>query len=140
MRVAWPLGVDGDSLGRLLPGDLAAILLFVAAGEVRHHLPPWEYQMRYVRVLLPFLLGWAVAALLLGAYDERVRASPLAAALFAVGAWVAAAAVAVVLRGTAAFPGSADPVFYLVSVAFGGSLLAVWRLVRVGVVPRISYG
>ncbi|MFB6121415.1 MAG: DUF3054 domain-containing protein [Halobacteriaceae archaeon] len=139
MLDAWPFGVDRDSLGALAPGDVAMILLFVAVGEIRHHLPPWEYQMRYLRVVLPFVVGWAVASLALGAYSRRARTSTRWSLLLAVAAWLPGALVAMGIRDTAAFPGSAHPDFYLVSAIVGGALLVAWRLLRVAAWPMVAH-
>jgi hypothetical protein len=126
----WPTGVDRDTTLALLPGDVVAVLLFVAMGEVRHHLPPWEFPVRYVLVALPFVAGWLVVAPLAGAYARRARASVPVAVVVTLVAWFVAAAVAMGLRATEPLPGDADRVFYLVAAAFGGALLAVWRAVR----------
>ena len=138
MLGSWPLGIDRDSVGALLPGDLLAILLFVAAGEVRHNLPPWEYQMRYLRVLIPFLVGWALLSLAVGAYSRRARTSTGWSLALALAAWLPGALVAMAIRDTDAFPGGAHPDFYLVSALIGGALLVVWRLFRVGAWPPLS--
>jgi len=138
MLGSWPFGADRDSVVALLPGDLLAILVFVAAGEVRHNLPPWEYQMRYVRVVIPFLIGWALVSVVVGAYSERARTSTKWSLGLVLASWLPAALVAMSIRDTEAFPGSAHPDFYLASAVFGGGLLLAWRLLRVGAWPRLS--
>jgi len=129
-----PRGVDRARLVVLLPGDVLALALFVLAGSLRHNAEPWVYPERFALVLAPFLVGWLVAAPLLGAYSRWERVSRRWAVGLALAAWPVAVAVAMALRATATFPGDAAPTFYLVAVAFGAVALAAWRAVA----PRPS--
>lgn len=120
--------VDRGTVLSLLPGDVAAILLFVVVGELRHGVDPVTMPGRFAGTAIPFLVGWLVVAPLAGAYAARLRSGLGRLVATTASAWVAAAAVAQVLRATEPFPGDADPVFFLVTVGFGGLLLVGWRL------------
>lgn len=128
--------VDRGTVRTFLAGDLVAILAFVLLGELRHGVDPMTAPGRVAGVAVPFLLAWLVVGALAGAYAPGLRDDARRLVLVALGAWIGAAAVAQVLRGTAAFPGDADPVFFLVTVLVGGALLVGWRLLRTRVVPR----
>lgn len=123
--------LDGSTVRRFLVGDVLAILAFVALGEVQHGVPPTAFPIRFAATAVPFLAGWVVAALPAGAYAARAGESVRSAALRAFAAWLAADAVAQLVRGTAVVPGEADPVFYVVAAAFGGGFLVAWRAVAV---------
>lgn len=120
--------VDRGTARSFLPGDVAAILLFVVLGELRHGVDPVSMPARFAGTAVPFLLGWLLVAPLAGAYAARLRSSAGRLAAVTAGAWVGAAALAQVVRATDPFPGNADPVFFLVAVGFGGLLLVGWRL------------
>ncbi|MFB6268612.1 MAG: DUF3054 domain-containing protein [Halobacterium sp.] len=122
---------DPRAVVRFLPGDLAAILLFVLAGTISHgSLTP----NRYAGVLLPFLVGWFVVSPLAGGYDETVLDSTRAALGYAAASWVGADFLAQVLRGTVYFPGNADPQFFLVALLVGGVFLVAARFATLVVV------
>jgi hypothetical protein len=131
----WP-GVDAGAVRRYLAGDLLAILVFVAIGEVQHAFPPHQYPLRFVGTAVPFLAGWALAAPVVGAYRRSTLTTPLAAAAWALLAWLLADAVGQLLRDTAVFPGGADPIFYVVAAGAGGALLVAWR----GVAAAVATG
>ncbi len=125
------LDVDDDAVTWYLPGDVLAILLFVLLGELRHGGLTVE---RYAGVLLPFLIGWLIVAPVVGAYGERTVDSTRSAILLALVGWLGADFLGQVLRGTDYFPGNADPQFFLVTLLFGGLLLAVARFASLVVV------
>lgn len=112
----------------LLLGDVALITLFVVLGEFRHH-DPGMVPAQTPGTLVPFLVGWAVAALLAGVYARHVRTDVRAAVGRTALAWTGAVAVGQGLRATAAFPGDASPAFVAVSLAVGLVLLLPWRAV-----------
>jgi len=132
------LRVDSRAVRRFLVGDALAILAFVVVGQVQHGFPPLDYPARFAGTAGPFLAGWLVAAPVVRAYSAGVLTSVRAAAGRALLAWVAADVVAQLLRDTAAFPGSADPVFFAVASVFGGGLLVLWRSAAVLVGRRRS--
>jgi predicted branched-subunit amino acid permease len=122
--------VDRGALRRYLAGDCLAILLFLVAGELEHGLNPLALPVHFVGVAVPFYVGWAVAAPALGAYAGAVRTSRRALLGRAIAAWFVADVLGQALRGTALFPGDADPAFFAVAFLVGGGALLVWRTVR----------
>lgn len=127
--------VDGRAVTRFLPGDVLAILALVLVGTVEHgSLSP----QRYAGVLLPFLVGWLAAAPFVGAYSSRAVESSRAALLLAAGTWLLGDLVGQLLRNTSLFPGSADPVFFLVMFVFGTLLLSVARVASLVVADLIG--
>lgn len=129
------LDIDDRAVTRYLPGDLLSIFLFVFLGELRHGGLTAE---RYAGVVLPFLIGWLAIAPIVGAYSERAADSARGAVLFALAGWLGADFLGQVLRGTSYFPGNADPEFFLVTLVFGGVLLAAARFVTLVVVDLVS--
>lgn len=113
----------------LAVGDLLAVLVFVVVGEITHSVDPVAQFGRVLGTLTPFLIGFAVVALLGGLYTRDAIRSPKRAVSLIVPAWVGAVLIAQVLRATSMFPGSAAVTFALVSMAVGGLLLLVWRAV-----------
>ena len=106
-------------------GDLLLIALFVALGELRHE------QTGLVRTgmtLLSFLVGWGVAASLVGAYSPRASRSVGSAATLTAVSWLLGTLLAQGLRATALFPGDAALTFLLVSLGVGLVLLVPWRV------------
>jgi hypothetical protein len=115
---------DPRAVVRFLPGDLLVVFAFVLVGTLEHGSLTAE---RYAGVLVPFLVGWIVVAPLAGGYDEKVLESTRAAMAYGVASWLGADFLAQVLRATEYFPGNADPVFFLVALAFGTLFLVLAR-------------
>lgn len=118
--------------------DVALILAFVAAGEIRHGVDPLAQSGRVVATALPFAVGWLVAAAAAGLYGRRFR--PREAAARAGTAWLVAAPVGVGLRATPLAPGGFAPAFLLVSILVGGVLLVPWRVLVAVVEARRAAG
>lgn len=120
--------VDGNraTLG-VAVGDLLLIGLFVLLGELRHGVDPVTQPLVVLDTYAPFLVGWLVAALAVGAYGPRARRSMESAVTATAGAWVVAVLVAQLLRASAFFHGDADPAFAAVSLLVGLALLLPWR-------------
>lgn len=111
----------------LAVGDAAMIALFVAAGEFRHG----GTLAAGVETFLQFAVGWAVVAVLAGAYADDALASTRRAGAVAAVAWVVGSLVGQGVRiATEASAGFA-PAFVAVTVAVGGVLLAGWRMAAV---------
>lgn len=112
-------------------GDIILIGLFVLAGELRHY--PLDFLVanpgRILGTALPFYIGWAIVAVVLGAYSQTARESPSRAAVIAGGAWILAAVIGHGLRGTSFFHGDFAVAFFLVSIGVGLVLLIPWRVV-----------
>ncbi|MFB6295874.1 MAG: DUF3054 domain-containing protein [Halobacteriales archaeon] len=123
-------GSDGPRLdlsrrtGALLAGDLLAIGLFVAAGELRHGGTLAAGSVTFAQ----FAAGWLLAAVALGAYGGTAIASLRRAGALAAGGWVVGACLGVVIRA-AVRPGFyIAPAFLAVAIGVGGVLLVGWRL------------
>lgn len=90
--------IDTGSLP-LAVADLVAILVVVALGMVRHG------TLTGVSPLLvtaaPFLLGWALASVPVGAYSPGAGESAKAAIPLAIRAWIPAVVVGILVRGAA---------------------------------------
>jgi hypothetical protein len=108
-------------------GDLLLIGAFVVAGELQHGVNPATQPWIAVDTYVPFLLAWLGTSLLGGLHTVDARTTPKRAVAWTVPAWIAAALVAILLRATALFHGSAAPAFFLVSVGVGLALLVPWR-------------
>lgn len=112
----------------LAAGDVLAIAAFVGVGLARHPPPGLGSPGHAAAVLAPFLIGWFAVATAGGLYTSAALDSTLRAVGWTVLAWLPAVAIALAIRGTAAFPGSASTVFGAVAVGVGGLFLVVWRL------------
>jgi hypothetical protein len=115
--------VDASALP-LAVGDLLAILGVLTIGMLQHGtLIPG----RAAGVYAPFLIGWGVAALLIGAYSAGAAESAKAAIPLGVRAWVLAALAGFGLRATAVFPGDLAIAFVLITLVLTGILLGGFR-------------
>ncbi|MFB6103773.1 MAG: DUF3054 domain-containing protein [Halobacteriaceae archaeon] len=126
--IGWLGAVDRAALRRYLLGDLIVIVGFLIAGELHHGIDPMTSPLLVADTLAQFLLGWLVAAPVLGAYARATLDRPAVAAGLAVLSWVAADLLGQLLRSSAAFHGDYSPVFALVIGAGGAVLLTAWRL------------
>jgi len=108
-------------------GDLTCIGAFVVAGEVSHNVDPVASPVYVAETAVPFLVGWALVAVLGGLYAADARRSWRRAVGLTVPAWAAAALVAQAVRATPYVHGGAALPFYLVSVGVGLALLVPWR-------------
>lgn len=118
-RAAWPMAV----------GDIVVLAVVFAAGTVRHNglAVLWTDPVYSLATVGPFLLGWVVAAPLLGAYRTRTLTAAKWAVAPVVPAWFAADALALGLRATPWLHGGVTPVFALVTVVTGAGGLVLWR-------------
>ncbi|ADJ15033.1 DUF3054 domain-containing protein [Halalkalicoccus jeotgali] len=111
--------------------DLAIVAAQLSYGLITHGTDPLADPFYTVETVAPFLLGWLLAAPMLGVYTARVRSS-LVETLLSVGlAWIVAALIGVGLRATPWLVGGAPPAFVLVTVATGLATLLPWRVLVV---------
>lgn len=127
-RVDPSIGIASPATIGLLLGDVAAITAFVLMGEIRHY-PLGVALIRTPGTLIPFLVGWAVAAPLAGLFDDPIRRVGRRVGLRTSLAWVGATAIAMALRATPVFHGDADLTFAVVATVVGVVLLLPWRVV-----------
>jgi hypothetical protein len=115
----------------LAVGDVLAIVLVLTAGTVHHNGVAFvsANPLYLAGVLAPFLVGWLVAAPLLGAYSPGAAESAKAALPLAVRSWVVADLVGVGLRATPVFSGGFALTFLAVSLVTGLVAIVAWRWV-----------
>ena len=118
----------------LAVGDVLVISLLLTVGVVNHNDVGYlsTDPVGWLLTLVPFLLGWAVVAPLVGAYSPGAAESAKAAVPLALRAWIPANLVGAFLRWTPLFEGGNAPladyaVFVLVTMVFGLVGLAAWR-------------
>lgn len=114
----WPIAV----------GDVVALLAFLFVGTLRHSTLEAIRADPTIYLLAagPFVLGWAICALPIGAYSPGGGSAPNSSIPLAIRSWVPAAVLGLVVRVLADF-GGADPVFALVMLVGGALVLSVWR-------------
>lgn len=119
-------------------GDVAVLVLVLLYGELDHGINPVENPVWTAETILPFLLGWVLVAAILGIYDERTdRLLPSLRTV--AGAWLGAANVGLVARGSPYFHGGTTWPFPLVITGFVLLALLAWRLVATFVIrPRFG--
>lgn len=115
-------------------GDVVVIGLLLGLGMVRHGVNPLVQRVHAVAVVAPFLLGWIVAAPLVGAYADDAFGSARAALVAVGGAWTIAAAIGASLRSTRFLYGNAPPEFVAVVLGVGLVGVGLWRVVAATVV------
>lgn len=81
----------------LAVADVVAILAVVALGMVRHGTLTGASPLLVTAA--PFLLGWALASVPIGAYSAGAGESAKAAVPLAIRAWIPAVVIGIVVRG-----------------------------------------
>jgi len=120
--------VDG-SAAPLAVGDVIAIVAVIAIG-MRYGHSTLTGPVALLETAAPFLVGWAVASVLVGAYSAGASESAKAAVPLAVRSWVPAAVIGVLLRGL--LQTNLDQgllVFLAVMLVTGSVALGGWRWV-----------
>jgi hypothetical protein len=109
--------------------DLLALSAVLTYGVINHNGVDYLTTATggWLLTLVPFLLGWAVASPLVGAYSAGAAESAKAAVPLALRAWVPAAAIGFVLRASPLFSGGFQPIFGVVVFVAGGVALAGLR-------------
>lgn len=120
----------------LAVGDILAITAFIAAGRQEHMGQPIGDPVGFLDALAPFLIGWAVAAVVGGLYTRDAVLTPRRAVSWTLPAWVLALLIGMGLRASSLFTGSAAPTFVLVTFVVGGTLLVGWRGLAASVASR----
>lgn len=120
----------------VLLGDVLGLLFFVVWGLYTHHIPAWEMPGHTLMTLTPFLVAWLLLAPLFGLYHRRTLRSYTRTLALLIPGWIGASVIAIFMRSTEVFPGGADPIFFLVAIAFGLLILIPWRLGVVAVLRR----
>ncbi|WP_410767179.1 DUF3054 domain-containing protein [Haloferax sp. DFSO60] len=115
----------------LAVGDILVIFLLVTVGVINHNGVSYlsTDPAGWVLTAVPFLVAWAIAAPLLGAYSPGAAESAKSAVPLGIRSWLVAAILGGIIRWTPLFEGGADPVFIVVMLVLGSLALGVWRTV-----------
>ena len=107
----------------LAVGDLLAIFGVLTFGMVQHSTLTTT---RAPQVYAPFVIGWLVGAVVIGAYSAGAGESAKAAVPLGLRAWIVAALIGLGLRATV-FVGGLTPVFVAITLVLTGGLIAGFR-------------
>ena len=111
----------------LLIGDIVVILSILTAGAYQHT-PDLVSDVTFMSGLFaPFLIGWGLAAPVIGAYSPGATETSKAAIPLALRSWIPAAVIAFLLRYAGVFRGGVAPAFAAVIIVLGMIGLGVWR-------------
>jgi len=115
-------------------GDLAVLLVFAWLGRASHHSASKNPILAVAVTAIPFIAGWAVASLICGTYSRGSLRGRGWMETF-VGAWLLAAALALVVRSILEHH-LMPPSFIVVAVVFNFVLLLAWRLTARWIIGR----
>ncbi|MGQ4555662.1 DUF3054 family protein [Halobellus sp. GM3] len=109
--------------------DVLALSAVLTFGVINHNGVDYlsTSPVAWLLTLLPFLLGWAVAAPLIGAYSAGAAESAKAAIPLALRAWIPAAVIGFVLRASPLFSGGFQVTFGVVVFLTGAVALVAFR-------------
>ncbi|RJX42041.1 DUF3054 domain-containing protein [Halonotius aquaticus] len=113
----------------LAVGDLLAILGVLTIGMVQHGSLFDQGGIDFAHaggVYAPFVIGWLIGAVVIGAYSAGAGESAKAAIPLGLRAWVVAAFVGFALRATV-FTGGLAPIFVAITLLLTGALIAGFR-------------
>ncbi|WP_276300920.1 DUF3054 domain-containing protein [Halorussus lipolyticus] len=111
----------------LAVGDLFVLVSFLVLGELRHDVNPVESPLVVADTIAPFLLGWVIAALAVGAYAPDATQTVKTAIVRVASTWVLAAIIGLALRATSLFHGDSPLSFALVVTGIGLVFFSAWR-------------
>jgi len=103
------------------------LLLFVVIGRISHGMTN-DWLVNLLRIATPFVLGWAVAAIVVGAYQPGLWRKPAGFLARSAAAWLLGNGLAFLLRHFLMQDRITLP-FALTSIAFTGLFLLAWRIV-----------
>ncbi|QCW03647.1 DUF3054 domain-containing protein [Natrinema pallidum] len=112
--------------------DALVVVAFIGVGLFMHAIEPWAFPAYTIRTATPFVIGWAIAAPLVGAYRRQVLESVGRTLATVAAAWIAATLIGGAIRSSALFPGGAPPAFLLVNASLGLGFMLPWRLAVTG--------
>mgnify|MGYP006292419009 FL=1 len=118
--------VDRERVGTGIV-DLVVIVGLVLLGNVEHGGSPLSEPLAALETAVPFVIGWLTVALLAGVYTRGRPAERDALRLTAV-AWIAAANVGLMIRGSPLFDGGTTWPFPIVITGTVLVALLGWRL------------
>ena len=113
----------------LVVGDILAFLLFVVVGRISHGFTS-DWLVNVARIATPFLIGWLVVSLPIGAYRASRLAAPASFLGLSIVAVLAGDLVAFFLRAVL-FQNNVTVPFALTTLAFTTLFVVGWRAVYV---------
>lgn len=113
----------------LAVGDVVVILALLTVGTLRHRTAAFllDDPLYLAGVFAPFLIGWAIAAPVVGAYSPGAVESAKASVPLVVRSWIPTVVIALALRVVGVFHGGAALAFAVVVTVLGLVALGVWR-------------
>ena len=117
----------------LAVGDLVVLVALLSLGTANHNGVAYltEQPVGLALTLLPFVVGWLVAAPLIGAYSAGAAESAKAAIPLALRSWIAADLIGIGLRVVLPFDATGGlvplAIFFGVTLVVGVVGLGVWR-------------
>jgi hypothetical protein len=119
--------IDRASLP-LAVGDLLVIAAVLSLGASFHDATIFSRPGELAMVLAPFLVGWVVAAPLIGAYSLGAQESRSSIALV-IRSWIPADVIGLAIRATPIVDGGVEPIFVVITLVTVGAALVVFRIV-----------
>ena len=122
--------VDAASLPMAV-GDVLVIAILLTIGTIFHSSVDFitSNPGYLAEVLLPFVIGWVVAAPLLGAYSVGATETAKAAVPLALRAWILADVIGMAIRATPLVHGGVELTFVAVTLVVGFVGLGLWRTI-----------
>lgn len=110
-------------------GDVVVVALILTVGTVFHSSVQGVLANpgHLVQVIAPFVVGWLIAAPLLGAYSVGASETAKAAVPLALRAWIPADLIGMAIRWTPWVDGGVQLTFVAVTLATGMAGLGLWR-------------
>jgi hypothetical protein len=120
--------LDADALP-LAVGDFLALALVLTIGVVNHNGVDYlsAEPVGWLLTLVPFLLGWGLFGVLIGAYSAGAAETAKAAIPLAVRGWIPGGILGLGLRASPVFEGGFAWTFAAVILATGLLALVAWR-------------
>jgi hypothetical protein len=119
--------IDRASLP-LAAGDLLVIAVVLSLGASFHDATIFSRPGELAMVLAPFLVGWVIAAPLIGAYSVGAQESRSSVALV-IRSWIPADIIGLAIRATPFVDGGIEPIFVAITLVTVGVGLVGFRLV-----------
>jgi len=118
-----------DRAAPMAIGDVLVLAVLFSGGTIHHNGVAYVVSNPgyLAATIAPFLIGWVIAAPLLGAYSPGAAESAKAAVPLALRSWLLADAIALGIRATPVVHGGVQLSFVAVSLGSGLVGLAVWR-------------
>lgn len=111
------------------------LLIFAYGGEVTHELfYPGSLILSVLHAALPFVIAWYPVAYIMDALNDTYAAQPKNLLSRALGAWLIAAPLGIIVRGWLIGRDVIPTSFLLATYAFGIFFFLGWRLIFIALV------